>query len=118
MNIDRVDFNFVFSFHRKELKRLNVTVIDTANETKKVKKEKEACHKKFCKLGCVCESIDTPKFLQTHCRLTKCMFGCVCTNVSYFNFIANTLNFTLHIVNASRKQINIEIFFVSTFAVL
>lgn len=67
---------------RKELKRLNVTVIDTANEMVKSKKPDEICQKAFCKLGCVCDSIDVAKHIQTHCRLYDCMFSCNCINVS------------------------------------
>lgn len=67
---------------RKELKRLNVTVIDTANELVKSKKSDEICQKQFCKLGCICESIDNAKYIQTHCQRYGCMFSCTCTNVS------------------------------------
>lgn len=63
------------------MKRLNVTVIDTANELSKIKVE-EVCQKPFCKLGCVCGSIDFAKYIQTHCRLYDCMFSCVCVDVS------------------------------------
>lgn len=74
--------NGYFTFCRKELKRLNVTVIDTATELAKTKKPDEICQKPFCKLGCVCESIDNAKCLQTHCQRFECMFSCTCINVS------------------------------------
>ncbi|XP_031631144.1 uncharacterized protein LOC116345684 [Contarinia nasturtii] len=64
----------------KELRRLNVTVIDTANEMSTSKKTDELCQKSFCKLGCVCGSIDTAKYIQIHCQRPECMFECVCVN--------------------------------------
>lgn len=76
--------------YRKELKRLNVTVIDTANEMLKSKKAHTVCQKVFCKMGCVCESIDTARYIQTHCQRPNCMFECTCVNVSGFNQIEIT----------------------------
>lgn len=73
---------FYFFHYRKELKRLNVTVIDTVNEMAKSKNADEICQKPFCKYGCVCASIDTAKYIQTHCQRIECMFECVCVNVS------------------------------------
>lgn len=63
----------------KELKRLNVTVIDT--EVAKTKAD-EICKKPVCKFGCVCESINTAKYIQTHCQRLDCMFECICIDVS------------------------------------
>lgn len=77
-------FLLLILIYRKELKRLNVTVIDTANDMSKIKVE-EVCQKPFCKLGCVCGSIDSAKYIQTHCRLYDCMFSCVCVDVSKKN---------------------------------
>lgn len=64
------------------MKRLNVIVIDTADEMSNSKKTDVVCEKTFCKFGCICESIDTAKYIQTHCQRSECMFECVCVNVS------------------------------------
>ncbi|XP_033124396.1 uncharacterized protein LOC117122763 [Anneissia japonica] len=39
------------------------------------------CGKDYCKLGCLCRSIDGSKKVETgisHCRKVNCMFGCTC----------------------------------------
>lgn len=66
---------------RKELKRLNVTVIDTADEATK-NKSSEQCTKPFCRLGCVCESIEIKKYIPSHCNRFECIFDCKCIAVS------------------------------------
>lgn len=73
---------------RKELKRLNVTVIDTADEATK-SKSSELCTKPFCRLGCVCESIEAKKYISSHCNRAECIFDCKCIDVSIKSFCGN-----------------------------
>lgn len=84
----------------KELKRLNVTVIDTANELVKNKKPDEICQKPFCKLGCVCECIDNAKYIQTHCQRYECMFSCTCTNTPFSEANPFYLNSSIDVLQA------------------
>ncbi|XP_059369582.1 MAX gene-associated protein [Carassius carassius] len=37
-----------------------------------------ACAKDFCRLGCVCESLNREARGSTHCRRVQCMFSCGC----------------------------------------
>lgn len=99
-------FAIIFSIHlfaiiwsnnrnpiRNELKRLNVTVINALNETPKSDKPVDTCQKPYCKLGCICDSIQNAKYVQTHCQLTGCMFGCVCSGVNFsLRFLFSALN--------------------------
>ena len=39
---------------------------------------KPPCDKEYCRLGCICDSIDTKTEDQSHCRKPDCMFGCKC----------------------------------------
>ncbi|KAM4663547.1 MAX gene-associated protein [Discoglossus pictus] len=36
------------------------------------------CRNEFCRLGCVCSSVNHEKRKPTHCRRVDCMFGCTC----------------------------------------
>ncbi|XP_077289123.1 over compensating males [Arctopsyche grandis] len=56
-----------------ELKKLNVTVIDIGGDAMK-----ENCNNDYCKLGCVCNSLNTNYFLNEHCGSPECMFDCKC----------------------------------------
>ncbi|XP_055324553.1 uncharacterized protein LOC129579058 isoform X1 [Sitodiplosis mosellana] len=84
----------------KELKRLNVTVIDTADEMAKSKKADEICQKPFCKFGCICASIDTAKYIQTHCQRPECMFECFCVNTPFKQGNPFYLNNSLDLLQA------------------
>nr|XP_057912931.1 uncharacterized protein magl isoform X2 [Doryrhamphus excisus] len=37
------------------------------------------CGQEFCRLGCVCPSIQYPKASPRHCRQPQCMLDCVCS---------------------------------------
>ena len=39
---------------------------------------KPPCDKEYCRLGCICDSIDTKTEDQSHCGKPDCMFGCKC----------------------------------------
>ena len=39
---------------------------------------KPPCDKEYCRLGCICDSIDTKTDDQSHCGKPDCMFGCKC----------------------------------------
>lgn len=62
-----------------EMKRLNckivnVSIDEDSNDTK-------LCAKEFCKLGCVCKSIECNNLsllLASNCGLLQCMFNCTC----------------------------------------
>eukprot|EP00064_Thunnus_orientalis_P012560 superscaffoldBa00001941_g12595 len=36
------------------------------------------CGQEFCRLGCVCPSLQNPNRGPVHCRRPECMFGCAC----------------------------------------
>lgn len=36
------------------------------------------CGQEFCRLGCVCSSLEHPNSGPLHCRRPECMFGCTC----------------------------------------
>ncbi|XP_067429478.1 MAX gene-associated protein isoform X2 [Thunnus thynnus] len=36
------------------------------------------CGQEFCRLGCVCSSLQNPNRGPVHCRRPECMFGCAC----------------------------------------
>lgn len=59
----------------KELNRLDVTVIQLPDK----------CQYSFCKLGCICESLQYSHSIKQHCGLLKCMFGCKCGFSKYNN---------------------------------
>ncbi|XP_077120265.1 MAX gene-associated protein isoform X2 [Ranitomeya variabilis] len=42
------------------------------------KKPKTFCKSEFCRLGCICSSLNHTKLLPTHCRHEACMFSCEC----------------------------------------
>lgn len=58
-----------------ELKRLHVTIIRLAEET-----EDKMCEKAFCKLGCICSSLECRLVISEHCGREDCMFKCNCGN--------------------------------------
>lgn len=38
------------------------------------------CRKRFCRLGCVCESLNAMKSPLQHCKHVDCMILCTCEN--------------------------------------
>ncbi|KAJ0179360.1 hypothetical protein K1T71_005072 [Dendrolimus kikuchii] len=65
-----------------ELDRLDVTVIQLPDK----------CQNSFCKLGCVCESLQYTHNSKRHCGLIKCMFSCKCNFSKYNKDIENVGN--------------------------
>ncbi|KAG8449441.1 hypothetical protein GDO86_016191 [Hymenochirus boettgeri] len=62
-----------------------LTVLLTAQDSLKNKpvqkiicKQAAPCNKLFCRLGCVCQSLNHSKRSSLHCHLADCMLGCVC----------------------------------------
>ncbi|XP_060773758.1 uncharacterized protein magl isoform X4 [Neoarius graeffei] len=41
-------------------------------------KDENACPEAFCRLGCICDSLDREIRGPTHCRRVECMFDCNC----------------------------------------
>ncbi|MCJ8743742.1 hypothetical protein PDJAM_G00097680 [Pangasius djambal] len=45
---------------------------------RKPHKDENACPEDFCRLGCMCDSLDREIRGPTHCRRVECMFDCNC----------------------------------------
>ncbi|KAK7790720.1 hypothetical protein R5R35_007958 [Gryllus longicercus] len=62
----------------RELTRLDVNVIEMWDA------RNQKCTEEYCKLGCVCESLECCKpAIQQHCGKEECMFTCECEPKSY-----------------------------------
>lgn len=100
----------MFYFLRKELKRLNATIIDECvapvngkkiiseglvKAKSHVLRSTVNCGKDFCKLGCICDSLTIPKTFGYHCKQIDCLFDCCCPS----NDIANEFVSTFIIAN-------------------
>lgn len=59
----------------RELRRLNCKVIDVATNEDTENKD---CYKSYCKLGCICKSLQCQSTFSDHCQLVDCMFECKC----------------------------------------
>ncbi|KAK4887267.1 hypothetical protein RN001_003538 [Aquatica leii] len=61
-----------------EMKRLNCKFVSILTDEESA--VKKPCLKDYCRLGCVCKSIEgsVSNLLETHCGLYKCMFQCKC----------------------------------------
>lgn len=44
----------------------------------KYKADGPECGQEYCRLGCVCSSLQHLNRGPLHCRRTECMFGCAC----------------------------------------
>lgn len=51
------------------------------------KQQTPVCDKEYCRLGCICDSIDPEKPIlgKTHCRKPSCMLQCVCSESVSFD---------------------------------
>ncbi|XP_040189818.1 MAX gene-associated protein isoform X2 [Rana temporaria] len=47
---------------------------------KMISKRTPPCKNKFCRLGCICASLNRDERKPVHCRQEACMFGCDCVN--------------------------------------
>lgn len=71
----------IIKFSRKksrtnlELKRLNVKIIDVEVTEQEHGK---TCTKPFCRLGCICASLECKPPVSLHCGKENCMFECMC----------------------------------------
>ncbi|XP_069678287.1 uncharacterized protein [Periplaneta americana] len=63
----------------RELNKIDVNVIVMGDDKKN---ENIFCDKEFCRLGCVCSSLQGYQSISTskHCGKAKCMFKCSCEN--------------------------------------
>ncbi|XP_048063910.1 MAX gene-associated protein [Megalobrama amblycephala] len=64
------------SFALSSLLTTETAVKTTQFSTRHV--NEEACVKDFCRLGCVCHSLNREIRGSTHCRRVQCMFSCGC----------------------------------------
>lgn len=64
----------------KELKRLNVTIINAIDEKSSTDDQIERCKKDVCRFGCICESIESTENIRTRCSRVDCMFECKCAH--------------------------------------
>ncbi|XP_073466888.1 MAX gene-associated protein [Aquarana catesbeiana] len=47
---------------------------------KMISKRTPPCKNEFCRLGCICSSLNNDKCKPVHCQQEACMFGCDCVN--------------------------------------
>lgn len=70
----------------RELKKLGHVVIDVDQNRRTFCKPSTSqssslhCSNEFCKLGCVCSSLETLPQPQGHCGRAECMFECTCSD--------------------------------------
>ncbi|XP_052443013.1 MAX gene-associated protein isoform X2 [Carassius gibelio] len=64
------------SAERADLALSSLLTAERAVQTRRVRDG--ACAKDFCRLGCVCESLNREVRGSTHCRRVQCMFSCGC----------------------------------------
>ncbi|CAH1984654.1 unnamed protein product [Acanthoscelides obtectus] len=58
-----------------ELLRLSCKIVSVEVENEDVEKP---CDKPFCRLGCVCKSLNCENTMIFHCQKEKCIFTCTC----------------------------------------
>jgi len=69
----------------RELKRLGHVLINVdEKEDAEVCIEPE-CNKDFCKLGCLCKSLEVPMREEFHCGKAECIFLCLCSQAGASN---------------------------------
>ncbi|KAL1505768.1 hypothetical protein ABEB36_005254 [Hypothenemus hampei] len=86
---NRKRFSGKLSRTSRELKKLNckmITVDIKSNETE------EVCSKPYCKLGCICNSLQCNTLIGLHCRKLKCIFKCLCSNNKSIVNISSSLD--------------------------
>ncbi|XP_023948884.2 uncharacterized protein LOC112053635 isoform X2 [Bicyclus anynana] len=66
---------------RKELHRLDVTVITISDSTEL--DDSSSCQNAYCTLGCICDSLKCSYKLKRHCGRIECMFNCKCDFSKY-----------------------------------
>lgn len=74
-NVDTIIKNSRKKKTSLELKRLNVKIIDVDVAEKE---DNGDCLKQFCKMGCVCKSLECNKSYIFHCGKEECMLECSC----------------------------------------
>ncbi|KAJ9601046.1 hypothetical protein L9F63_000781, partial [Diploptera punctata] len=82
----------------RELNRLDVNVIVMKEEGNGFIKNQDGenlCGRDFCRLGCVCDSVQNCEPLSNfldHCGKVQCMFECLCKNKESFKVNLKKLN--------------------------
>ncbi|XP_045492359.1 uncharacterized protein LOC123691828 isoform X2 [Colias croceus] len=82
-----------------ELDRLDVTIIKIPGVDSDSQK---TCNKLYCTLGCICESLEFPFNLKTHCGRLECMFKCVCS----FSKTCDNLQYLHELIDLDSKICN------------
>lgn len=102
----------MFCFLRKELRRLNATIIDECvapvngkrRLSRRLVNAKNRCYvlrptvncgKDFCKLGCICDSLTIPKTFGYYCKQIDCMFQCCCPSNDIANEFVSSCIFSI-----------------------
>lgn len=75
-NIDAIIKNSRKRKTSLELKRLNVKIIDV--DVAEKEQDTRNCSKQFCKMGCICKSLECNKSYSFHCGKEECMLECIC----------------------------------------
>jgi hypothetical protein len=74
----------------RELRRLGHVIINmngkpSASAVKETEDSESSCRKDFCKLGCVCISLQVPMREEFHCGKAECIFQCICVKAGASN---------------------------------
>jgi hypothetical protein len=73
----------------RELRRLGHVVINMTEPSKEpVEVEVELdikCENDFCRLGCICNSLEVPMREEFHCGKAECIFKCICVQAGASN---------------------------------
>lgn len=80
----------VGTFAERELMRLGHVIINmdnkpSASAVKEAEDTSSTCSKDFCKLGCVCNSLEVPMREEFHCGKAECIFQCICVKAGASN---------------------------------
>ncbi|XP_068209564.1 uncharacterized protein [Palaemon carinicauda] len=96
----------------REMKRLSMNFVKYVGETREEQKEpvkidpNVTCTNEFCKLGCLCETLQCTQRGPEHCGRIECMFECTCRDESWKHPVSEsgrTMN-AVSIFNVDREQ--------------
>jgi len=57
----------------------NLFLLDSQSPYRLIHTESSSCGQTFCRLGCVCDSLNAGVPLLDHCQIPACMFECSCS---------------------------------------
>ncbi|CAH0560691.1 unnamed protein product [Brassicogethes aeneus] len=64
-----------------ELQRLSCKVVNVKENNIDI-----VCYKSHCNLGCLCNSLNSDRYIATHCKKEECMFECTCPKKELPNY--------------------------------